>query len=240
MNATKRVVLVTGGTRGIGAIIAETFLQSGFTVAICGRTSPGPDGVHDFYEADLRETDSCEALITSVREAHGRLDVLVNNAGGAPPADTATASPRFSDKIIRLNLLAPLWLSQEANAVMQSQATGGVIVNIASVAGLRPAPTAAAYGAAKAGLLNLTQTMALEFGPKVRVLAISPGLVATQEALSRYPEAFEGLDPDKLCTPQQIADAAVRMSDGDDLGASGANLVLDGSGDPPPLGSTKN
>jgi NAD(P)-dependent dehydrogenase (short-subunit alcohol dehydrogenase family) len=240
MSDPKKVVLVTGGTRGIGAVIAESFAKAGFTVAICGRNPPGPDCPHDFYAADLREAEACAHLIAKVHKAHGRLDVLVNNAGGAPPADTATVSPRFSEKIIRLNLLAPLWLSQEANTVMQAQANGGVIVNIASVAGLRPAPSVAAYGAAKAGLLNLAQTMAMEFGPKVRVLSISPGLVATAEALAQYAEAFEALDQDKLCTPQQVGESAVWLACSAALCATGTNLILDGPTDLSLFGLSKN
>ena len=107
-----------------------------------------------------------------------------------------------------------------------------MIVNIASVAGLRPAPSVAAYGAAKAGLLNLAQTMALEFGPKVKVFSISPGLVATEEALEQYPEAFEKLDTARLCTPQQVADSAVWLASAVAGFATGSNLILDGPADP--------
>ena len=123
----------------------------------------------DFVTTDVREPDQVEALIGGIAERHGRLDVLVNNAGGAPPSDTATVSPRFSAGIIALNLTAPLVCAQKANAVMQAQDDGGTIINIASVSGIRPSPNTAAYGAAKAGLLNLTQTLAVEFAPKVRV-----------------------------------------------------------------------
>ena len=97
---------------------------------------------------------------------------MVNNAGGAPWADSATASPRFNEKIIALNLIAPFTVAQAANRVMQAQDDGGAIVNIASVSGTRPSPGTAAYGAAKAGLLNLTQTLAVEWAPKVRVNAV--------------------------------------------------------------------
>ena len=110
----------------------------------------------------MREVDHIDRVVSHTTDRFGRLDVLVNNAGGAPTAPAATASPRFSAAIIALNLVAPLNFSQRANAVMQEQPAGGAIVNIASVSGLRPSPGAAAYGAAKAGLLNLTQTLAVE------------------------------------------------------------------------------
>jgi NAD(P)-dependent dehydrogenase (short-subunit alcohol dehydrogenase family) len=104
-------------------------------------------------------------LVTAIEQRHGRLDLAINNAGGAPYADAATASPRFSESIIRLNLLAPLHVAQRANRTMQTQADGGVIINIASVSATRPSPGTAAYGAAKAGLLNLTSSLAVEWAP---------------------------------------------------------------------------
>ena len=85
-----------------------------------------------FCEADVREVEQIERVVAFTRERLGRLDVLVNNAGGAPPAEAASASPRFSESIIRLNLIAPLHFAQQANAVMQEQETGGSIINIAS------------------------------------------------------------------------------------------------------------
>ena len=122
--------------------------------------------------ADVRDPEQVAPLVAAVVDAHGRLDVVVNNAGGSPSADAATASPRFTESIIPLNLLAPLHVAQ---AGQRGDAGAGraaaSIVNIGSVSGLRPSPGTAAYGAAKAGLLNLTQTLAMEWAPKVRVNA---------------------------------------------------------------------
>ena len=157
-----RVVVVTGGTRGIGRGIAERFLADGARVVVCGRTAGStPPGDAIFVQADVRDADAAAGVIQAAVDRFGRLDVLVNNAGGSPPADAATASPRFSAAIVAVNLLAPLYLAQKANAVMQAQSEGGVIVNVASVSGTRPSPRTAAYGAAKAGLLNLTQCVGL-------------------------------------------------------------------------------
>jgi NAD(P)-dependent dehydrogenase (short-subunit alcohol dehydrogenase family) len=128
-------------------------------VVICGRREPeslpSAAGLRaKFLVADVRDVDQIDRVVTSTVDRYRRLDVLVNNAGGSPGADAATASPRFAASILNLNLVAPLNFAQRANAVMQSQDSGGTIINIASVSGTRPSPGTGAYGAAKAGLLN--------------------------------------------------------------------------------------
>ena len=176
-------VLVTGGCRGIGRGIAQRFADAGANIAICCRHEPDdlPAGWL-FVAADIREAEQVDAVVAGTVERFGAIDVLVNNAGGSPPADSATASPRFTAGIIALNLTAAIVCAQKANAVMQTQDGGGVIVNIASVSGVRASPETLAYGAAKAGLLNATRTMAVNFAPKVRTNAVVVGLVVTEQA----------------------------------------------------------
>ena len=231
-----RVVFITGGTRGIGAGIAKRFHDAGDTVIVGGRRAPEPAPAWHFAPGDIRDPAIVSQIIDDICREHGRIDVLVNNAGGSPPADTATASPRFTEAIIRLNLTAPLVLAQAANAVMQQQDTGGVIINITSVSGLRASPTTAAYGAAKAGLLNLTRTLAVEWAPKVRITAVTPGLVATEQSLDHYadPEAVAATVPlGRFATPQDIADAVHFMASPAAAYITGANLVVDGGGEWP-------
>src|SRR5262249_24456760 len=148
-------------------------------------------------------------------ERFGRIDVLINNAGGSPPADPATASPRFSSAIVALNLLAPLTFAQRANAVMQEQLEGGEIVNIGSVSGLRANPESAGYGAAKAGLLNLTETLGVAFAPKVRVVCVTAGMVVTEQAHLYYGDE-EGIAAvgatiplGRMADPSDIADVCL-------------------------------
>jgi len=143
LDFTGRVALITGGSRGIGRGIAEAFLAAGADVAVCGRKEPdelanagGKSAI--FVSADVRDPEQVEKMVDEVVERLGRLDVLVNNAGGAPFAEAATVSPRFSEKVIQLNLTAALHCAQQANRVMQGQDSGGSIINVASVSGLRP------------------------------------------------------------------------------------------------------
>ena len=130
-----RSVIVTGGGKGVGRGITRRFLEAGADVVICGRSeleapieATGRRAV--FHKADIRDVDQITAVVECAQENFGRLDVLVNNAGGAPAVEAATVSPRFSEAILRLNLIAPLNFSQQANALMQEQAEGGCIINI--------------------------------------------------------------------------------------------------------------
>ncbi len=239
-----KVVIVTGGSRGIGRGIAARFLEVGAEVVICGRRAPEvlPEGggrrAH-FVAADVRELDQIEALMRFTTDRFGRLDVLVNNAGGSPPADAATASPRFSTAIVQLNLLAPLHLAQKANAIMQAQEGGGAIINIASVSGLRPSPGTAAYGAAKAGLINLTQSLAIEWAPKVRVNAVSAGIIRTEQADKHYGDeagvaAVAATIPlGRMGEPGDVADACLFLASPLSRYVTGANLVVHGGGERP-------
>ena len=236
------VALVTGGSRGIGRAIVGRFLASGASVVTCGRNQPDdlPDGAV-FVQADVRDAEQVDALVTTAVEKFGRLDVLVNNAGGSPPAPAATASPRFFTSVIALNLLAPLFCAQRANAVMQDQDEGGVIVNVGSLSGMRPSPGTAAYGAAKAGLVNLTESLAQEWAPKVRVNCVSGGLILTEEGREHYGdeariERIAATVPlGRFGTPDDVANACLWLASPEAAFVTGANLVLHGGGERPPF-----
>lgn len=234
-----QVVVVTGGTRGIGAAIARAFLRAGARVLVCGRTGPADAAAGQtpaFVRADVRDPDQASGLIRAAVGLFGRVDVLVSNAGGSPPAEAATASPRFHAKIIELNLIAPLHVAQAANEVMQGQAAGGSIVMIGSVSGTRPSPGTAAYGAAKAGLHHLATSLAVEWAPKVRVNSVVPGMVATESAAAHYadpPAAARTVPLQRMATPDDVADACLFLACPMASYISGAALTLHGGGERP-------
>jgi NAD(P)-dependent dehydrogenase (short-subunit alcohol dehydrogenase family) len=238
LDFTGRAVVVTGGTRGIGAAIAAAFAAAGAQVLVCGR-HPSPTAV-DFFPADVRDPAQAAALVAAAVERFGRVDVLVNNAGGAPPVAAAEASPRLHAKIIELNLVAPLHVSQAANAVMQKQAGGGVILMVGSVSGTRPSPGTAAYGAAKAGLHQLATSLAAEWAPAVRVNSVVPGPVGSADPDAAV--AGVGLDPaavartvafGRVATAEEVAGVCLLLASPLAAYVSGASLAVHGGGEWP-------
>lgn len=244
MSHPSKIILVTGGAKGVGRGISQAFLETGSTVVVCGREAPAElptvaGRACEFIACDVRKPEQVEALFAQIAQKYGRLDVLVNNAGGAPFALAAKASTRFHESIIALNLLAPLHLAQKANALMQSQDEGGAIVFVASVSALRPSPGTAAYGAAKAGVLSLVQSLAVEWAPKVRVCAVSPGLVRTEQSELHYGDEASiakvaaTIPAGRLATVREIGAACVWMASPAASYATGTNLVLHGGGERP-------
>jgi NAD(P)-dependent dehydrogenase (short-subunit alcohol dehydrogenase family) len=233
-----RVVLVTGGVRGVGAGISAVFAGQGATVVTCARRAV--DGLpYEFIPCDVRDDDSVKALVDAIVERHGRLDVVVNNAGGSPYVLAADASARFSTKIVELNLLAPLSVSHHANEHMQNQENGGCILNVASVSGRRPTPGTAAYGAAKAGVESLTTTLAVEWAPKVRVNSLVVGMVETEQSELFYGDADSiaaisaNVPLGRLATPADVGWAAAFLASDVASYISGASLEVHGGGEPP-------
>jgi NAD(P)-dependent dehydrogenase (short-subunit alcohol dehydrogenase family) len=240
-----RVVLVTGGVRGVGAGISAVFADQGATVVTCARRAV--DGLpYDFHSCDVRDDDSVAAMIQSIVNKHGRLDVVVNNAGGSPFVLTADASAKFNRKIIELNLLGPLSVSQHANAVMQTQERGGSIVNVGSLSGRRPSPGTGPYGAAKAGVESLTSTLAVEWAPKVRINSVVVGMVETEQSELFYgdEESIAAISKNvplgRLAKPTDVGWAAAFLASDAAGYISGASLEVHGGGEPPHYLATTN
>ncbi|MFD9905539.1 SDR family oxidoreductase [Streptomyces sp. NPDC059063] len=244
MTDNRQVVVVTGGTRGVGAGIARGFLAAGARVVVCARRPPAAPvevagATAEFRPVDLRDADAAQDFLTGVAADCGRLDVLVNNAGGTPFGLLAESSVRRQTKIVELNLLAPLYASLAAYEVMHRQEAGGSIVMIGSVSGGRPSPGSGAYGAAKAGLENLARTMAVEWAPHVRVNTVVLGLVRTESAHLHYGDedgvraVARTVPLGRLADPSDAADACVFLASPAARYISGASLHLHGGGERP-------
>ncbi len=244
IDLSAQIVLVTGGVRGVGAGISRAFLAAGATVLTCARRpADEPITVGErattHFTCDVRDPDAVAALFERILDEHGRIDHVVNNAGGAPFAMADAASPKFHQKIVELNLLAPLLISQQANAAMQKQDTGGSIVMITSVSGHRPSPGTAAYGAAKAGLDNLAGSLAVEWAPKVRLNSVVVGPVETELSHLHYGDA-DGVAAvaatvplGRLASPADVGSAALFLASPLAAHISGATLLVHGGGERP-------
>ncbi|WP_082950636.1 SDR family oxidoreductase [Mycobacterium sp. 1164985.4] len=233
-----RVVLVTGGVRGVGAGISAVFADQGATVVTCARR-PVEGLPYEFLPCDVRDDDAVASMVETIAERHGRLDIVVNNAGGSPYVLAAESSAKFSRKIVELNLFGPLSVSTHANAFMQKQEQGGSIVNIASVSGRRPTPGTAPYGAAKAGVESLTSTLAVEWAPKVRVNSVVVGMVETEQSELFYGDAdsiaaiSRNVPLGRLAKPADVGWAAAFLASDAACYISGASLEVHGGGEPP-------
>jgi NAD(P)-dependent dehydrogenase (short-subunit alcohol dehydrogenase family) len=234
MELNGKVAVVTGGTRGVGAGIARAFVQAGAEVVVCARRPPEVplDGT-EFVPLDLRDAPAVRAFFAALP----RLDVLVNNAGGAPYRLLADADAERHARVVELNLLAPLTASLAAYEHLRR--TRGSIVMIGSVSGSRPSPGTAAYGAAKAGLENLARSMAVEWAPEVRVNTLVVGMVRTERSPLHYGDengiaaVARTVPLGRLAEPSDVGAAAVFLASDAAAYVSGAGLLVHGGGERP-------
>ncbi|MFK0047247.1 SDR family oxidoreductase [Streptomyces sp. NPDC090741] len=242
MELDGRVVVVTGGTRGVGAGIARSFLEAGAEVVVCARRPPrepvSADGrTASFAALDLRDPAAVEEFFGAVEGRYGRLDCLVNNAGGTPYRLLGEGEAQRHARVVELNLLAPMTASLAAYPRLRE--TRGSVVMIGSVSGTRPSPGTAAYGAAKAGLENLARSMAVEWAPEVRVNSLVLGMVRTELAHLHYGDeagiaAVGATVPlGRLAEPSDVGAAAVFLASGRAGYVSGASLLVHGGGERP-------
>ena len=238
------VTVVTGGTRGIGAGITRALLEAGAQVVTCARRAPdkpveAAGRTARFLPVDLRDPDAIGGFFEQVRSDYGRLDTLVNNAGGTPFRMLDEGGAERHARVVTLNLVAPLAASLAAYEVMRHQSGGGSIVMVGSVSGTRPSPGTAAYGAAKAGLENLARSMAVEWAPRVRVNTLVLGMVRSELSHLHYGDE-DGIAAvgrtvplGRLADPSDVGDACVFLASDRAAYISGAALHVHGGGERP-------
>jgi len=241
-----QVAIVTGGGTGIGRATARELLSLGCRVAIASRkpehfeptraelvaeTGCADDAVFA-TRCDIREPDECEALARAVKTRFGRVDVLVNNAGGQFPSAAEAITPRGWEAVIRNNLNGTFYMTRAVAEHLMLPARRGSIVNvIANIA--RGFPGMAHTGAARAGVDNLTKSLAVEWATHdVRVNAVAPGIIESS-GLSQYPPEF--VEACRVRTPQmrfgtveEVAHAIVYLASDAAAFITGATLNIDG------------
>ena len=244
INFKNKTVVITGGSKGIGLGITKTFLKHQANVIILARNKPkrkiqSKGNAGYFIECDIRNTESIDRAIKDIASKYKSIDVLINNAGGAPMADSLTASPKFHEAIIDLNLTAPLNLSQKIAKKMIKQKTVSNIINISSVTATRPTPGSAAYGAAKGALVNLTKTLAVEWAPKIKVNSIIVGYIETENSILHYGSKSEikkvakTIPLKRMGQPQDVANACVFFASDLAEWVTGSALEVHGGGESP-------
>ena len=244
INFKNKTVVITGGSKGIGLELTKTFLKHQANVIILARNKPkrkiqSQGNAGYFIECDIRNTESIDSAIKDIASKYKSIDVLINNAGGAPMADSLTASPKFHEAIIDLNLTAPLNLSQKIAKKMIKQKTVSNIINISSVTATRPTPGSAAYGAAKGALVNLTKTLAVEWAPKIKVNSIIVGYIETENSILHYGSKSEikkvaqTIPLKRMGQPQDVANACVFFASDLAEWVTGSALEVHGGGESP-------
>ncbi|TDD36696.1 SDR family oxidoreductase [Actinomadura sp. KC06] len=239
LDLSGKTAVVTGGVRGVGAGISRALLDAGADVVAVARREPEtlPEAggrTARFVSLDARDPDAAEAFAAGL----DRVDVLVNNAGGAPFLPVADGPVRTHIKIIELNLTAALIMARALRPRMLDSG-GGSVVNISSVSGVRPSPGTAAYGAAKAGLHNLTQSLAVEWAPDIRVNALTLGMVRTELSHLHYGDeagvqaVADTVPLGRLADPYEVGAACVFLASDLASYVTGSTMLLHGGGERP-------
>lgn len=236
-----KVALITGASRGIGLAIARRLVDEGARVCVTARkaealaaaveTLGGPaHAIGVPGKADDPEHQS-QAVAETI-ETFGRLDLLVNNAGINPaPGPLLTVDLGAARKTFEVNVVGALGWTRAAHAAWLG-ANGGAVVNVSSIAGLGPSPGIAAYGVTKAALINLTEQLALELAPTIRVNAVAPAVVKTFFATALYEgheeQVAKAYPLGRLGLPQDIAGAVAYLGSDDAAWTTGQTMVIDG------------
>jgi 3-oxoacyl-[acyl-carrier protein] reductase len=241
MDRSGQVAIVTGGGGSIGGAVAALFARNGAAVALCDireeelerlvREITALGGKATAIKADIRSPDETGRAVEKVKALYGRVDVLVNVAGGSARENIAPIhlmKPEVIDRILTVNLHGALYFCRAVAQTMINQKQGK-IVNVASIVGIRGLARLGDYAAAKAGVIALTQSLAMELGPYgINVNCVSPGLVPRPEEKDKEDSVRKTNYLGRVCTPEDVADLIDFLSGDKSNFITGANVVIDG------------
>jgi NAD(P)-dependent dehydrogenase (short-subunit alcohol dehydrogenase family) len=236
---TKKVALVTGGSRGLGYQMVRAFAEHGADVIIASRKLDNCEKVADEvrelgrralpFQVHAAKWDSIDQLIEASYAEFGRVDILVNNAGMSPPMPSHEVTEELFDSVVGLNFKGPFRLASQI-AKRMSDGDGGVIINVSSSGALMPLPNVIPYGSSKAALNAMTRSLAAEYGPKVRVNTLSPGPFLTDISKAWPEEQREKTDSaiGRPGYPEEIITAALFLASPASSFTTGAIVRVDG------------
>ena len=237
-----KVAIVTGGSRGIGLAVAARLVAEGAKVCVTARKPDplavavaelGGAGVAVGVAGRADDPEHRENAVRTALETFGQIDVLINNTGINPVYGPMSGTDvGAAAKVFDVNVIAALSWTEEVRKLGLGDRDGAAIVNVASVAGLRPAPGIGVYGASKAALIHVTAQLALELAPRIRVNAVAPAVVKTRFAVALYEgreaEVSAGYPLGRLGVPEDVAAAVAFLASDDASWITGQTLTLDG------------
>ena len=248
MKLKGKVAVITGGAIGIGAATAKLFASEGAQIALIDvsgaraketcKAIQKNGGRVQFYKTDVSNAKQAERMVRQILKDFRRVDILVNNAGIWRPGKVTDLEEKTWDSVLNTNLKSMFLVSKYIILAMV-KVKKGVVVNMASVAGLVGAPDASAYAASKGGIVNLSRSMALDFAPyNIRVNCLCPGMTDTAQGDMVVGHNKPGMDPKEakrrwqplnyMATPEDIAKAALYMASEDSAFMTGTVFVIDG------------
>ena len=241
-----KVAIVTGGARGIGRACAHALAKSGYDIAIVDLLVPEMQRTQgelrelgrraEIYQADVASFGRAQEVVADIKGKFGQVDFLLNNAGKANPAPILEITEEEFDRTIAINLKSCFNYIKHVAPIMLAQESGGRIVSMSSINALSGGVTSAvskhSYAAAKAGILGLTRSLAKEFGGKILINAICPGVIKTELGntltRSREPELIKGIALGRLGSPQDVAQMVNFLATSEPCYFTGQHFVIDG------------